>query len=411
MLGRLPVLAAALALALLALPGGALAHGRLDRMVKRDLRFARAQLRRTLKETPRNAYPQETRKGGRWNDYCCSWTGGFFPGSLWLMYKATGDRRWRKVAKRREAGLEAWKGDTSTHDVGLLINDSFGRGYRLTHNDRFRKVVLTAARSLATRYSSTVHAIRSWNDRRGERRSDFRVIVDGMMNIELLFWAARHGGGPGMEHIAHEHAITTALHHIRPDGSTFHLVIFDSRTGAVRHKGTVQGYRDSSTWARGQAWAIDGFTNALRETHDWRLLLAARKVADYYVAHLPHDKVPYWDFQAPGRPHAPRDSSAAAIAASGLLELSRLEIDRQRARRYLRTAKATLRSLSSKRYLAKGTRSRSILLHGTADKPAGHYDRGLIYGDYYFLEALLRYRSMKRHPVAVDSVISIHQDR
>jgi unsaturated chondroitin disaccharide hydrolase len=259
-------------------------------------------------------------------------------------------------------------------------------------------VVLTGARSLATRYSPVVHAVRSWNNPSGAPASDFRVIVDNMMNLELLFWAAKHGDDPALATKALNHALTTAREHVRPDGSTYHLVIFDSGTGAVKRKQTVQGYSDSSTWARGQAWAVYGFTMAYRESRDSRMLATARKVADYFVAHLPADKVPYWDFALPSLTGQPRDSSAAAIAASGLIELSQLDSDATRKARYLGAAKGILTSLSSKAYLAEGTSSRSILLHGTANKPGGHYDRGLIYGDYFFLEALLRYRALPKAP-------------
>jgi unsaturated chondroitin disaccharide hydrolase len=395
MLKRLQGSAAALAVALCMLPATAHAGDRLDRAVARDLSFAAHQLKRTLAETPANRYPRETGRRGRWkSDTFNSWTAGFFPGSLWLMYEATGKPRWRKAAKKRQRGLERLKRNTRTHDVGFLINDSFGQGYRLTGNDRFRRVVVRAARSLATRYSPTVRAIRSLNNRFGTDASDFRVIIDNLMNLELLFWASRHGGPHDLASKALDHAFTTAREHLRPNASSYHLVTFDARTGRVKHKRTIQGYRDWSTWSRGQAWAVYGYTMAYRETLNPWMLITARRVADYYIDHLPGDRVPYWDFQAPGIPHAPRDSSAGAVAASGLIELSELEPDAARRQRYLSTAKRTLRSLSSKRYLARGTRSRSILLHGTANRRGGDFNRGLIYGDYYFLEALLRYRAL-----------------
>jgi hypothetical protein len=394
MLKRLLGSAAALAVALSALPATATADS-LDRKVGRDLRFAAHQLKRTLAETPVNRYPRETRRGGRWKlDTFDSWTAGFFPGTLWLMYEATGNPSWRRAAKKRQRGLERLKRNTRTHDLGFLLNDSFGQGYRLTGNDRFRRVVLRAARSLATRYSPVVRAIRSLNNRLGADRTDFRVIIDNIMNLELLFWASRHGGSHTLASKALNHAFTTAREHLRPNASSYHLVNFDARTGRVKRKRTIQGYRDWSTWSRGQAWAVYGFTMAYRETLNGWMLVTARRAADYYIAHLPRDRVPYWDFQAPRIPHAARDSSAGAVAASGLLELSELEIDPARSRRYLKTAKRTLRSLSSKRYLARGTRSHSILLHGTANRRGGDYNRGLIYGDYYFLEALLRYRAL-----------------
>jgi VCBS repeat-containing protein len=369
----------------------------LDAIVAHDLTFAAAQLRRTLAETAPDEYPQETRSDGTWTTYSAQrWTSGFFPGSLWQMYEATGDSAWRTAAQARQAGLEGEKTDTGTDDIGFILLDSFGKGYRLTGTDSYRQVVLTAARTLLSRYSSVVGALRSLDNPAGASTTDFRVIVDSMMNSEMLYWASAHGGDPGLANAAVQHAVTTMNAHVRPDGSTYHMVVFDSTTGAVKRKQTIQGYNDNSTWSRGQAWTLYGFTMAYRETGNAQMLATARRVADYYIAHLPSDNVPYWDFQAPGIPNEPRDSSAAAIAASGLLELSQLETDATRKQRYLSTAKATLTSLSSSSYLAEGTNSRSILLHGTADEPIGHTDRGLIYGDYFFIEALVRYRAMPK---------------
>jgi unsaturated chondroitin disaccharide hydrolase len=205
-----------------------------------------------------------------------------------------------------------------------------------------------------------------------------------------LFWASKHGGQAEWYNMAVSHALKTRQEHVRPDGSTYHVVTFDPATGLVRSKGTAQGYSATSTWARGQAWAIYGFTMTYRETGDARFLDTARRTADYFLAHLPSAQVPYWDFQAPNIPNEPRDSSAAAIAASGLLELSRLEPDVIRQHNYLSGALAMLGALASPAYLAEGTANSAILLHGTNNKPGGDYDTGLIWGDYYFLEALLR---------------------
>ena len=256
-------------------------------------------------------------------------------------------------------------------------------------------MVLRGARSLASRYGPAVGMTRSWGKRDSPR---FTVIVDNLMNLELLFWAARHGGDPAWYGMALSHAVRSARDHGRGDGSTFHVVDYDARNGKLRGKRTRQGYARDSTWSRGQAWAVYGFTMAYRETGDRRLLAAARRAADWYLAHLPADLVPYWDFDAPGIPDAPRDSSAAAIAASGLLELAELDPDAAQGARYHAAAEATLASLSSDRYLARGHPDQSILLHGTQDRPRGRYDTGLVFGDYYFIEALLRHQSPPRQP-------------
>ncbi|HEX8076130.1 MAG TPA: FG-GAP-like repeat-containing protein [Thermoleophilaceae bacterium] len=396
-----PALALALAIAAAVAASEPAAAAPLDAAVAHDLSFAGAQLDRTLAEVPPGSYPYETNADGTWSTRSAGWwISGFFPGSLWRMYQATGNPAWRTAAASRQSGLESQKDNTFTHDVGFMVFDSFGNGYKATGDDGYRQVVLTAAGSLATRYSSVVHATRSWDNTSSDSSTDFKVIVDNMMNLELLWWAAKHGGDPSLAAKALDHALTTVREHVRPDGSTYHLVVFDSTNGAVKRRGTVQGYSDSSTWSRGQAWALYGFTMAYRETGDSRMLDTARRVADYYVSHLPADSVPYWDFQAPGIPNEPRDSSAAAIAASGLIELSQLDPDTGRSRRYFGVAQATLGSLSSGAYLAEGTSSRSILLHGTGNKPGGDYDRGLVYGDYFFIEALLRYRALARGAAA-----------
>jgi unsaturated chondroitin disaccharide hydrolase len=240
-----------------------------------------------------------------------------------------------------------------------------------------------------------VGALRSWNS----ASSEFKVIVDNMMNLELLLWASRHGGQQAWRDMAISHALVTARDHVRPDGSTYHLVVYDPATGAVKSRTTHQGHSATSTWSRGQAWAMHGFTMIYGETRDARFLDTARRVSDWFLGHLPADHVPYWDFDAPGTPAAPRDTSAAAIAASGLLELSELEPDTARAQRYAAGARAILTSLLSRAYLSEGTGSEAILLHGTSNWPAGSSDTGLIYGDYYLQEALLRLR--RQPPVGV----------
>lgn len=413
-MARMLGLASAAALiAVAALAPGALAADPLDATVTHDLTFAGAQLKRTLNEVPTGSYPHETAGDGTWVTRPAGWwISGFLPGSLWLMYDATGDSTWRTAAAARQAGIESQKTNTTQHDLGFMLYDSYGQGYRLTGDDSYRQVLLTAANSLSSRYSSTVGAVRSFDNTSSDSATDFKVIVDTMMNLELLDWASKTGGSGSYRTQSLQHALTTAAQHVRPDGSTYQLVVFDSSTGAVKTKDTMQGYSASSTWSRGQAWAIYGYTMAYRELGDPRLLETARKTADYWISHIPSDYVPYWDFQAPGIPNEPRDSSAAAIVASGLIELSQLEPDRVRGQHYLDVARSTLSSLSSSAYLAEGTSARSILLHGTSNKPAGDYDTGLIYGDYYFLEALLRYRALSQSatPIAAERVPDYNKD-
>jgi unsaturated chondroitin disaccharide hydrolase len=357
--------------------------------VEHALAFAAVQLDATTQAISTTRYPSATGSSGAWSTTGpAEWTSGFFPGSLWLLYERTGDAGWRGATEAWLVELEDEKNDISTHDVGFKIFPSFGNGQRLTGSEAYRQVVLTAAGSLATRYSPTVGAIRSWN---GPTSSDFRVIIDNMMNLEILFWGASHGGDPAWYEMAVQHALTTRAQHVRADGSTYQVVNFDPATGAVKSRTTHQGYDDESTWSRGQAWAVYGFTMSYRETGDARFLDTARQAADYFIAHLPDDGVPYWDFELPSTAGEPRDSSAAAIAAAGLLELSRLDPDPSRAEGYVDAARAILASLASPSYLAEGTGNAAVLLHGTQNRPDDRFDTGLVYGDYYFLEALLRY--------------------
>ena len=368
----------------------------LDALVANDLQYAGQQLQAAVNVTPVARYPYETPSpSGPWTTSDAAWwTSGFFPGSLWLMYQATGDPKWRTEAAARQAGLASQASNTSTHDVGFMLFTTYGNGYRLTGDPSYRDVVLQAAGSLATRYNPTVGATRSWNNDAGNPSSYFKVIIDNMMNLDLLFWGAQNGGNAAWTNMAVTHALTTQRTHVRADGSTFQLVVFNAGTGAVISSGTVQGYRNDSTWARGQAWAVHGFTQAYAYTGDARMLTTARSAADYFVGHLPADGVPYYDFQAPATDR-PRDSSAAAIAASGLLWLARIEPDGCRAQTYLDAAKRTLTSLSAPPYLSQGTAgAASILLHATAQHQQGDVDNGLVYADYYFLEALLRYRDI-----------------
>jgi unsaturated chondroitin disaccharide hydrolase len=352
-----------------------------------DLAFARSQLRATAESLVPTAWPWRTTSTGAWQTREAGWwTSGFFSGSLWLTYGSTGEPSWRSQAERWQAGLESQRNNTSTHDVGFMVFNSFGNGYKHTGVDAYRHVVLDAAESLASRFSPVVGATRSWG---GPSSPSFTVIVDNMMNLELLFWAARNGGNPAFQGMATSHALKTMEHFVRSDGSTYHVVEFDPATGAVQQKRTHQGLSAESTWSRGQAWAIHGFAIAYRETGDPRFLSTARRLADYFITHLPTDKIPFWDFDAAG-PGEPRDSSAAAIAASGLLELARLEPDSGRAASFRAASGAILDSLSAA-YLARGTSDQAILLHGTGSKPHNDVDRGYVFGDYYYVEALLRW--------------------
>lgn len=327
------------------------------------------------------------------------WTLGFFPGSLWFLYEASGNARWRAVATRFTALLEKEQFNTRTHDVGFIMNCSYGNAYRLTGEPEYRKPLLQAAKSLVSRFSATVGCLKSWD--RDPSLFKYPVIIDNMMNLELLLWAARSGGDASFRQLAVSHADTTLRNHFRPEGSCFHVVDYDPATGQVLRRLTHQGLADTSSWARGQAWALYGYTMMYRETQAPRYLEQARKVAAFLLTHprMPADKVPYWDFDAPVSPETPRDSSAAAIMCSALFELSSMERDPARALGYASFAQAQLRSLCSPEYLAElGSNGGFLLRHATGNKPANsEVDAPLNYADYYFLEALLRCRNLLQH--------------
>ncbi len=320
------------------------------------------------------------------------WTVGFFPGSLWYLFEATGEVKWRTAAARYTALLESEQHNTGSHDVGFILNCSYGNGYRLTGEAAYRPILLQGAASLSTRFNPTVGCIKSWD--RDPQMYTYAVIIDNVMNLELLLWAAAHGGPPQARAIARAHADTTLQNHFRPDGSSFHVVDYDPATGRVLRRITHQGAADASAWARGQAWGLYAYSMLYRETRESRYLAHAEKIAAFILNHprMPADKIPYWDFDAPGQPDATRDASAAAIMSSALFELAGFTADPKAATRYAAFAEAQLRSLASPAYLAEpGTNGGFLLKHCTGNMPkSSEVDTPLNYADYYFLEALHR---------------------
>ncbi|MCB2410512.1 glycoside hydrolase family 88 protein [Hymenobacter lucidus] len=321
------------------------------------------------------------------------WTSGFFPGYLWLLSEATGQEKWRTAARTYTARIEAEKTNGTTHDMGFKVYCSFGNGYRLTQDAAYREVLVQAARTLSTRFSPTVGALRSWDHHR--ETWSYPVIIDNMLNLELLFAATRLTGDSSFYRIAVAHANTTLRNHFRPDYSTYHVVDYDTLTGQVIKKTTHQGYANESAWARGQGWALYGYTMCYRETRNPAYLAQAEKVAAFILNHpnLPPDLIPYWDFNAPDIPNAPRDASAGAVIASALYELS--TYSPLQATSYRQKADKMLGNLA-RHYAARPGGSRGfLLLHSTGHQPANsEVDGPLIYADYYFLEALLRQRNL-----------------
>ncbi|OWP63729.1 glucuronyl hydrolase [Hymenobacter amundsenii] len=316
------------------------------------------------------------------------WTSGFFPGYLWLLSEATGHASWQAPARAYTANIEGEKTNGTTHDMGFKVYCSFGTGYRYTQDPAYKEVLLASARTLSTRFNPVIGAIRSWDHHQDVW--GFPVIIDNMLNLELLFAATRLSGDSSFYKIAVQHANTTLRNHFRPDYSTYHVVDYSPANGAVVTRTTHQGAAPESAWARGQGWALYGYTMCYRETGNPAYLAQAERVADYLLRHpnLPADGVPYWDFNAPNIPNEPRDASAGAVMASALYELSTYS---QQGAAYRAQADKTLASLAQNYAAPAGTNHGFLLLHSTGSKPAGsEIDVPLSYADYYFMEALVR---------------------
>lgn len=322
------------------------------------------------------------------------WCSGFYPGSLLYLYEQTGDTALYKEALIMLDELEKEKNNTGTHDLGFMMYCSFGNANRIAALPGYNAILLSSARSLATRFNEKVGCIRSWDS----KGSDFLVIIDNMMNLELLFWATRFSGDSSFYKLAVTHANTTMKNHFRPDHSSYHVLNYDTATGIVKQKRTAQGAADESAWARGQAWGLYGFTVMYRETKDKKYLEQANHIAHFILQHpnLPADKIPYWDFNAPGIPAVLRDASAAAITASALIELSEYT-DPKTTVSYLNAAAVILKTLSGSSYKAnRGTNGGFLIRHGVGHLPAGtEVDVPLTYADYYFIEAMIRFNKLR----------------
>lgn len=326
------------------------------------------------------------------------WVSGFFAGTLWYMYELTGDEYWAGHARRHTEILDEVQYLKWHHDVGFMINDSYGNGLRLKNIPGYEEVCVNTAKSLSTRFRPGAGIIQSWNVDAGwqsQRGWTCPVIIDNMMNLELLYKATQFTGDSTYAKIATSHADKTLQNHFRPDWSCYHVVDYDPQTGEVLGKCTAQGYSDSSAWARGQAWALYGFTSAYRYTGDKRYLDVAENVAGFLFnnPNMPDDLVPYWDFNAPGIPDEPRDVSSTAIIASGLYELYHYTNKQE----YKEKADKIIESLSTPAYRAEpGTNGGFILMHSVGSIPHGSgIDVPLNYADYYFLESLIRKRNIE----------------
>lgn len=370
----------------------------MTKVVERGLDVCRAQSLLMAKslETEKGKLPRSFAGGKLITSDYRWWCSGFFPGVLWQLYADNADEELLHYAELFTERVEPAKKKTDTHDLGFMLYCSFGRGYALTADKHYLDVLREGAENLMGRYNERVGAIRSWDF---NPKWKYPVIIDNMMNLEMLCFMTHETGDARFLQVASSHANTTMANHFREDFSTYHVVSYDPETGLPHLKQTHQGFADGSTWARGEAWALYGYTMMYRETHDPRYLEQARNIAHFICSHprLPADGIPYWDFDAPDIPKAPRDASAGAIMASAFMELSQLDKSAD-AKEWLNMAKKQLRTLTSPAYLAKhGEQGGFILKHSVGSLPSkSEVDVPLTYADYYYVEALLRMKAALR---------------
>lgn len=379
-----------------------------------QLDYCVEQAERTLELTPkdgesipRNIPPNST----KWRFVAYQdWTSGFWPGVLWYVYEHTQEPAWKAHAERFTEYLRPLSvSPANDHDLGFQVHNSFGHGYRLTGNVDYKKVVLMTSDTLETLYNPNVGTILSWpRPVPNMEWPQHNTIMDNMINLEMLFWAAKNGDNKGLYDLAVNHADKTMANHFRDDYTSYHVVVYDTLTGQKIKGVTHQGYSDESMWARGQAWAIYGYTMVYRETGNEKYLDFAQKVTNVYLDRLPKDMIPYWDFNAPNIPDEPRDASAAAVVASALIELAGHSKDPELSRRYITSAQAMLEELSTEKYQSR-ERNSAFLLHSTGHKPnRSEIDYSIIYADYYYIEALLRLKAFYNNEEAVASVLALN---
>ena len=364
------------------------------KLVDENLQLAVKQYKHMQKILPAGRLPRSydsvknelVTSGSEW------WCSGFYPGSLWYLYEYSKDENLKAEAVRSTALLEKEKSNTGTHDLGFMLYCSYGNGYRLTGNSAYKDLMITGARSLSTRFKPVIGCIQSWNS---NSRWQFPVIVDNMMNLEFLCEMTKLSGDSSFYKIAIIHANTTIENHYRKDYSSYHVIDYDTVTGKKLKANTAQGAFDESAWARGQSWGFYGYVMMYRETKKKEYLDQAHQIAKFLLTHpnLPDDKIPYWDYNSPEIPKTYRDASAAAIMCSALLELARYSEGITR-RDYLNTATTIIKTLSDSYVATAGTNGGFLLKHGVGHLPAkSEVDVPLTYADYYFIEALMRYKN------------------
>lgn len=370
-------------------------------VVNEALSFATQQsllMAKSLADSP-TLLPKTTDRFGRL-ETCQSgwWVSGFFPGLLWYLYENNPIEDLKKWAENYTLRVQDQQFTTDNHDVGFMIFCSFGNGYRITHNHDYLNVIHNATNSLITRFRPSTGCIRSWDRAEWNKQWQYPVIIDNMMNLELLMWSATQFDEKKYANVAISHANTTKQNQYRPDFSCYHVVSYDTISGQPELKQTAQGYNHNSAWARGQGWGLYGYTMMYRFTKDSSYLTMAKNIASFILNHprLPEDKIPYWDFDAPNIPDCHRDASAGALICSALIELSNY-VDKPTSVKYIEIAETQLRTLASPSYRnALGNNGNFILKHSVGHMPNNsEVDVPLTYADYYFVEALMRYKKLK----------------
>ena len=390
-----------LLLALLALPSATLSASDASPDIDKVMRVAGIKFAKFDAAHPDSTvYPTDA-KGAEWKTVPPSdWVSGFYPGALWYLHEYALANKWpeaadwRRRAEKWTVGLEKQQFNDKHHDTGFVMFDSYGNGHRITGNPAYKPVIIQTAKTLATRYRKETGMIRSWGNISDMK--NFTVIIDNMMNLELLMWAAAHGGGDELRKIAISHADRTRDLFFRPDGSTYHVVELDPTNGNVRRKRTHQGKADESTWSRGQAWAIYGFTYMHEATGDSKYLETAIKAADYYLANLPADQIPPSDFQSTLSGLEFKDSSAATIVAAAFLRLHDVLKSPELKAKYLKAATAMLKALTEPPYFSVGDDKAGLVVYSARNYNQDPNHRltntSLIWSDFYLLQALLRHQ-------------------
>ena len=359
---------------------------RLTVKLQEALTFAGQQVRGTVERYP-DFYPMYT-QAGCWKHEGEAWThwcDGFLPGILWLLHRHTGEAWYGQQAERYSRPLEPRQHDRNVHDLGFIFMSSHHHWYRLTGKSALRDVLIQAGRTMGLRFRRPGRYLCSFIGPES-------LFIDIMMNVGIIFYAARETQDQALHQIAMDHCLTTRRVLVRGDGSTAHEGIFDLATGELLRQSTHQGYRGDSCWSRGLTWSLYGFGIAYRYAGDRRFLETAELNADFYIEHRPDHGVPPWDFDAPAHQGRQPDSSAAAIAASGLLDLAEFTASRAKSRLYRDTAFRILDTLTGEEYLADRTPGwEGILKHGVYHIPKGlGVDESVMWGEYFFVEALIK---------------------